>query len=116
MVGAWRCVGIRYRATEPQSAQGKSGTRPKGKTHAQIRRMGHPTWRYMKKRASWYSLGSDKQDYIGVMAMVARVFSHSMRKVQSLAPLSKAIAKFSTGLAVLYAFMSARCRSISAPG
>src|SRR5206468_5136837 len=57
-----------------------------------------------------------RASHIGVMATVARVFSHSMRRVQSLAPLSKAIVKFSTGVEVAEAFISARTRSESAPG
>ena len=44
------------------------------------------------------------QTYIGVMSTVARVFSHSMRRVPPLLPLSNAMVKFSTGDAVVDAF------------
>src|ERR1700719_539977 len=54
--------------------------------------------------------------YMGETSTVAREFSHSMRRVQPLLPLSKEMVKSSTGDAVGDAFMSARTRSMSAPG
>src|SRR5579863_2409291 len=56
------------------------------------------------------------KNYIGEISTVARVFSHSRRRVQPLALLSKAIVKFSTSAEVAPAVISTRSRSESAPG